>query len=492
RGELEKRLSALIPDIKKEPNAILFVDELHSLVGAGGMHGSMDASEVLKPALARGAIRCIGATTHEDYKHWIEDDPAFERRFQPITIEEPGIEETKQILRGLLPRYEEYHGVTVAPDALDACVHLADRYLTEKYFPDKAIDVIDEAAAKIKVEESGDRTITPSIINGIIAAMTGISSLSFSGEQTASILSLHERLAQRIVGQENAVRAVARALVRAQSGLVPKGRPRASFLFLGPSGVGKTELCRALSAELFGDHHALLKFDMSEFSESHTIARLIGAPSGYVGYKEGGRLTEGVRKKPHAVILFDEAEKAHPRVLNVLLQILDDGKLTDSAGREVDFSNTIIVLTSNMGSEHWQKNGSPLGFASENTNTVRNERVLADVRQWLSPEMLSRIDHTLLFNPLADEQLRHIAALHLNELSARLAELNVTLRWRSPLLDAIVKKSAAKAKGARVIRHTIEETIEDAIAHELVGRQDNKPVILSIQSGKNCFTCKRS
>lgn len=489
RGDLEFRLSALIADIKKMPNAVLFIDELHNLVGAGGMHGSMDASEILKPELAHGTLHCIGATTQEEYKRWIEDDPALDRRFQSIAVAPPSPAETRRILDGVLEQYESFHKVTFAPEALDACVELSGRYLTETYFPDKALDVLDEAAAKVKVEERAEQTITPSIITDIIAGMTGIPPLLLAHDDTARILSLEDELKAHIVGQDNAVNVVARAIMRATAGLSQKGRPRASFLFLGPSGVGKTELARVLSRKLFGEG-ALLKFDMSEFSESHTVARLLGSPSGYIGYKEGGRLTEGVRRKPNAVILFDEAEKAHPRVLNILLQLLDDGRLTDMAGREVDFSNTIVILTSNIGSAHWQHTGGTLGFESANTaTTVKRDRVIADVKQWLAPELLNRLDHVVTFDLLNTESLRSIAKHRLQELAERLARLNVTMRWRTPLLDAVMAKSNTGAHGARLIRHTIEETIEDTLAQELLRRKKDEPLTLTVTHGAKGFRC---
>lgn len=489
RGELEIRLKALIDEVRNDTNAILFIDEIHNLVGAGSSNGSMDAANILKPALARGELRCIGATTFEEYKRCIEDDPALERRFQPIIVKQPSIEETHDILKGLLPYYEQFHQVAIAPDALLHAVHLADRYVTDKYFPDKAIDIIDEAAAKAKIDHGPNAIITVQTITNVIASMTGVPLAALSIEEKKTFLELEQTLSRSLVGQDHVKKEVAKSFRRAYGGLREKGRPLASFLFLGPSGVGKTELAKVIAQELFGPT-GLIKLDMSEFSESHSLARLLGAPSGYVGYKEGGRLTEGVRRNPHSLILFDEIEKAHPRVLNILLQILDDGVLTDMAGRSVDFSNTAIVLTSNIGSQAWGAGGA-LGFSSGENAPVHTtrERVLEELKKTLSNELLNRLDHTLVFHQLEEKDIRAIILIQLERLKEKMRGMNVTLAWKDNVVSALYKNSASSGTGARDIRRHIEEHIEDLLAESLLSRSgEHETLPLTLAYRSNTFT----
>jgi ATP-dependent Clp protease ATP-binding subunit ClpC len=492
RGELEIRLKALIDEVRMNDTVILFIDEVHNLVGAGSSNGSLDAANILKPALARGELRCIGATTFEEYKRFIEEDPALERRFQSIIVKQPSMAETEQIIRGLLPYYENYHQVKIMPEALSRAVRLADRYVTEKFFPDKAIDIIDEAAAQAKIDPGSGAVITADMVTSIIAGMTGVPTAILSAEDKEKFLTLEHTLSASIVGQDHVKRAVAKSFRRGMGGLREKGHPIASFLFLGPSGVGKTELAKVIARELFGQD-GLIKLDMSEFTESFSLSRLIGAPSGYVGYKEGGRLTESVRRNPHALILFDEIEKAHPRVLNILLQILDEGVLTDMAGRRVDFSNTAIVLTSNIGSRLWSS-GNPMGFAPETESRSQNlhDHVHAELKQCVSAELLNRIDHTLIFNPLDPNDIRAIILLQLEQLREKMRGMNVSLTWNNSVVTALSKRCIASGTGARDIRHSIEEHIEDNIAEAVLSRaSDEDLVTLTLSYQANKFICRR-
>jgi len=490
RGEMEVRIKALIEDIRMDDNAILFIDEIHNLVGAGSSNGSLDVANILKPALARGELRCIGATTFEEYKRFIEDDPALERRFLPIIVKQPSAEETEEIIRGLLPYYENFHGVKILPDALRRAVQLTDRYCTDKNFPDKAIDVIDEASAQAKIDTASNCTITTAIITGVVSAMTGVPLSTLSTEEKTRYITLEQSLSRYIVGQDHVKKTVAQNFRRAYGGLREKGRPLASFLFLGPSGVGKTELSKVLAKELFGKN-GLIKLDMSEFSESFSLARLIGAPSGYIGYKEGGRLTEGVRRNPHSLILFDEVEKAHPRVLNVLLQILDDGVLTDMAGKLVDFSNTAIILTSNIGSRAWNE-GGVLGFSenAEKVSTAQKNRALGDLKQWFSVELLNRIDNILTFNPLEKNELRAIADLHLKHVQEKMRELNVTLKWGKNVIDGILEKNSSVPQGGRDIRRIIDDRIENILSEKLLLRADEQSLALTLSYKNGTFSCR--
>lgn len=512
RGELEIRLKHVIDEVKADPNAILFIDEIHNIVGAGSANGALDASNIIKPALARGELRCIGATTFTEYKRHIEDDPALERRFLQISVRPPSVQDAKEILKGLASGYENHHKIKISSEAIDAAVELSERYITEKNLPDKAIDVLDEAAAKLRLNarslqeqtlnvaheriqsivgteadhaqlkelltslkdtlDNANGSAVPTLrrehVAEIITNASGVPTHTLLQDEKEKLLQLEKQLSERIVGQDHAKATVACFIRRARTGLMKPGRPLASFLFLGPSGVGKTELARTLADTTFGSN-GFIKLDMSEFSESFTISRLIGAPSGYVGYKEGGRLTESVRQKPSSLVLFDEIEKAHPRILQVLLQIMDDGCLTDSAGKRVDFSNTIIVMTANIGAQFYSSKGT-IGF-DENTATsdaALKDAVLGEVKRILNPELMSRIDQTILFEKLQTAHLQEIAALYLSDLRSRMEKTHGILQWNPRSLRTIAAKAEAKDNGAREIRHIIEQEVESKIAELLL------------------------
>lgn len=552
RGELEMRFKQLLDDVRQDENIILFIDEIHNIVGAGSSNGALDAANILKPALARGELRCIGATTPQEYKKNIEEDPALERRFQPIHIEQPTPEESVAIIQGLLPNYERYHRIGVAHDAVQAAVRLSDRFIPDKCLPDKAIDLIDEAAAKIKIEskrfsliqslEQAEKQveelarqktalyaenelaranfaqlqememlamintlreqlgtdekriagiITAEHIAEVVAASSGIPSAMLVQNERDQLLNLEDHLSHRLVGQSSAKRLIANALRRTRAGLQKKGRPIASFLFLGPSGVGKTELAKQLAFLMFGAG-GLIKLDMSEFSESFTISRLIGAPSGYIGYKEGGKLTESVKQRPHSVVLFDEIEKAHPRILNILLQILEDGCLSDAAGKKVDFSNTLIILTSNIGAKYFT-DANPIGFASAPDKQHYAPGAASDaskeLKETLSPELLNRLDHTVIFDALGADDLTKIADLQLNEVREKLHELGHLFSWTKAALRHIVRQASKQERqGARPLRHIIEQEVEQSLATTLLEHQDARGKIVCDVKGAELYT----
>ncbi|MBI4239783.1 ATP-dependent Clp protease ATP-binding subunit [Candidatus Uhrbacteria bacterium] len=548
RGELEMRFKQVLDEVKNDNRIILFIDEIHNLVGAGSSNGSLDAGNIVKPALARGEMRCIGATTYQEYKKYIEEDPALERRFQPISVPQPSEEEAVQILTGLAPNYEQYHHVKIQPEAIRAAIDMSQRYIPEKFLPDKAIDLIDEASAKLKIEnyrsdlaltiarlrkETADiarhkehalyekndlqtaqglhyqevqlkktltdlleqeaasvGVITPQRIGEVVSSITGIPVRVLLQNEKERYLKLEDCLSEYIVGQHHAKKTVANFIRRAKSGLLKRGRPIASFAFLGPSGVGKTELARVIAKEMFGTD-GLLKLDMSEFSESFNLSRLIGAPSGYIGYREGGKLTEAVRQRPHSLVLFDEIEKAHPRVAQILLQILEDGVLTDAAGKKVDFSNTMIVITSNIGAKKFTQNGS-LGFLSDakESSAKTKEYVMEELKSVLNPELINRLDQIIVFDQLTKEDIAEIVELKLEELRARVAPNNITLSWTPKLKKELIERSYNLLSGARNVRHLIESVIENKIAETLLALESDTPLILSLDYIKNDFVCK--
>ena len=536
RGEFEERIKNTLNEVKKDGNVILFIDELHTIVGAGSAEGAVDAANILKPALSRGEIRVIGATTLNEYRKYIEKDAALERRFQPITVGEPSPEATLEILKGLRDKYEAHHHLTITDGALEAAVRLSRRYINDRFLPDKAIDLMDEAASQVRmsaesaspdlkdleekiaalhrekeeavtaqdfekaaqlrdiekdyqeqVEIERDKwhkqmsvsrgTVTEDDIAKVVAGWTGIPVTRLTEDESQRLLQLEKVLHERVVGQDEAVAAVAKAIRRSRVGLKDPKRPIGSFLFLGPTGVGKTELCKTLAEAMFGDENAMIRIDMSEYMEKHTVSRLVGSPPGYVGHEEGGQLTEKVRRKPYSVVLFDEIEKAHPDVWNILLQILEDGIVTDSQGRRVDFKNTIIVMTSNVGAKNITAADTPLGFdgsgeAAKRTEEERFARikdaVMAELRQTFRPEFLNRIDEIIVFHQLTEENIRSIARRMLDTIGSRMAAQGITLQADDDAVATLAKDGFDARYGARPLRRTLQNEVEDVVAEQML------------------------
>lgn len=528
RGEFEERLKKVIEEVKKHPEWILFIDELHTLVGAGATEGSMDAANIMKPALARGELRCIGATTLKEYKKYIEKDAALERRFQPVKVGEPTNKETVQILQGLRDKYEAFHKVKIPDEAIKEAVRLSSRHITDRFQPDKAIDVIDEAAAKIRMEASSapkglkqkedelaniqkekeaavsaqnfekaavyrdqakklsdeienlkkdwkgadqdHLAVTPEDIAEVVAKWTGIPLQNLTQSDSERLLHLEDELHKRVVGQEEAVHAVAKAIRRARAGMKDPHRPIGSFMFLGTTGVGKTELAKALAECMFGSEKALIRFDMSEFMEKHEVSRLVGAPPGYVGYDEGGQLTDAVRKNPYSVILFDEVEKAHADFFNILLQVLDDGRLTDGQGRTVDFTNTVIIMTSNLGSTLLREHTKSMGFTTEHKEGETTDfeeikgKIMDTVKRTFRPEFINRIDEIIVFHPLTEDDLKKIVRLLMAKVEKKMDSMHVALKVSDKAFEQIIKDGTDVEYGARPLRRTIQREVEDAIA----------------------------
>lgn len=532
RGDFEDRINNVISELKKAGNVILFIDELHTIIGAGSAEGSADTANILKPSLARGDFQVIGATTINEYRKYIEKDSALERRFQPVMVGEPSEEEAVEILTGLRDRYEAHHKVKITDDAIESAVKLSSRYIADRFLPDKAIDLIDEAASKVRLKnftppdsvkeledelsqlhkekeaaineqnferaaqirdeekalkdkiedakrdwrEKNDHTndeVTPEDIAEIVSGWTGIPVVQLTEEESERLLKLESILHERIIGQDEAVKAVAKAIRRGRVGLKDPNRPIGSFIFLGPTGVGKTELCKTLAEAMFGDENAMIRFDMSEFMEKHTVSKLIGSPPGYVGYDEGGQLTERVRRKPYSVILFDEIEKAHPDVFNMLLQILDDGRLTDSQGRKVNFRNTVIIMTSNVGARLITNEQKSLGFLSNEENNKSDaeaikEAVMGELKNTFKPEFLNRIDDTIVFNRLNDADIKNIAKRMLKVLTDRLENMEISITFADSSIDEISKEGFDPVYGARPLRRAIQSKLEDDISEKIL------------------------
>ncbi len=469
RGDFEDRVKSVLRDVKRAGDVILFIDELHTIIGAGSAEGAIDAANILKPALGRGEVQIIGATTPEEYRRHIEKDSALERRFQPVQVSEPGREQTLEILRSLRPGLEAHHGVRLSDEALEAAHRLSVRYIPDRFLPDKALDLLDEAAASLRLSGSGG-TVGSEDVARVVALWTGIPVTGLDQSETERLLDLEERLRRRVIGQDEAVSAVARAIRRSRIGLRDPARPVGSFLFLGPTGVGKTELCRALAEAVFGDEQAVIRLDMSEYMEKHSVSRILGSPPGYVGYEEGGQLTEQVRRKPWSVVLFDEIEKAHEDVWSLLLQILDDGHLTDAGGRKVDFRNTLIVMTSNVGAKIISEGRSPLGF---DTGTARDDgtmrrQVMDQVRATFRPEFLNRVDEILVFHRLGQAEMLHITELLLAALRERFAEKGLRLEVDEEAVSWLAEQGSDENYGARPLRRSVQRCIEDAAAELLL------------------------
>ncbi|WP_066424274.1 ATP-dependent Clp protease ATP-binding subunit [Anabaena sp. 4-3] len=534
RGEFEERLKKIMDEIRQAGNVILVIDEVHTLIGAGAAEGAIDAANILKPALARGELQCIGATTLDEYRKHIERDAALERRFQPVMVGEPSVDETIEILYGLRDRYEQHHKLKISDEALVAAAKLSDRYISDRYLPDKAIDLIDEAGSRVRLinsqlppaakeldkelrqilkekddavrsqdfDRAGElrdremeikaeiRAIAQSKANGasgdgvepvvteediahIVASWTGVPVNKLTESESEKLLHMEDTLHQRLIGQEDAVKAVSRAIRRARVGLKNPNRPIASFIFSGPTGVGKTELAKSLASYFFGSEEAMIRLDMSEYMERHTVSKLIGSPPGYVGYNEGGQLTEAVRRRPYTVVLFDEIEKAHPDVFNMLLQILEDGRLTDAKGRTVDFKNTLLILTSNIGSKVIEKGGGGIGFefgedqSESQYNRIKN-LVNEELKQYFRPEFLNRLDEIIVFRQLSKAEVTEIADIMLKEVFGRLTEKGITLEVSDRFKDRLIQEGYSPSYGARPLRRAIMRLLEDSLAEEIL------------------------
>ncbi len=483
RGEFEERLKQIMEEVRQAGNIILVIDEIHTLVGAGSIEGGLDGANLLKPALARGELQCIGATTLDEYRQYIERDAALERRFQPVMVGEPTVEETIEILRGLRGRYEQHHRLAISDQALEAAAKLSDRYISDRYLPDKAIDLIDEAGSRVRLRHSSSASelkqplVEAEDIAQVVSAWTGVPVNRLTESESAQLLHLEDALHQRVIGQSEAVKAVARAIRRARVGLRSPNRPIASLIFCGPTGVGKTELTKALADSVFGSQEAMIRLDMSEYMEPQSVSKLIGSPPGYVGYGEGGQLTEAIRRNPYTVILFDEIEKAHPDVFNLLLQLLEDGRLTDSQGRVVDCKNALLVMTSNIGSRAIEKRGSGLGFAvtDADAETVQYNRTQEQVKEALKqsfrPEFLNRLDEIIVFRQLSRDEVKQIADILLEDVSGRLAEQQIALEVTEAFKERLVAEGYDPSYGARPLRRAISRLVEDNLAEAILAAQ---------------------
>ena len=472
RGDFEERFKNLLEELMRDGTAILFVDELHTVVGAGAAEGAIDASSILKPVLARGELQFIGATTNQEFRAYIQKDAALERRFGRVQLEEPSPDSAEAILEGLAPRYERYHGVKLPPDALHAAVELSVRYLPGRCLPDKAIDLVDEACAatRIQAEQEGDAAPVLGVeqIARVVAQASGVPACRVGEQERERLARLEQRLNDQVVGQPQATAAVAGAIRRSRTGLGEPGRPMGAMLFLGPTGVGKTALAKALAVSWFGSEKALLRFDMSEYQEQHTVARLLGAPPGYVGHDEGGQLTEAVRRRPYSVVLFDEIEKAHPEIQTLLLQLLEEGQLTDAMGRKADFRNTIVLLTANLGARFLAGQSAPLGFAASEESAFDRQAAQAveEAKRWLRPELVGRLDEMIVFRPLGEQSLCAIAERLLDQLEQRAAHSGLTLHHTDRVGPALAAR-ARSAYGARELRRQVDRAVEQALADRI-------------------------